>query len=47
MVDSPGRQAPMLSMAMVTDGTSANASATSGWRRIAAAVSGSATIIGA
>jgi hypothetical protein len=47
MVDSPGAHAPIATIAMVTDGTSASASATSACLRIAAAVSASPTIIGA
>ena len=47
IVDSPGAQPPMATTAIVTDGTSANASAMSAWRRTAAASCASSRIIGA
>jgi len=47
MVDSPGAQAPIATIVIVTDGTSESASATSACLRMAAAVSASSIIIGA
>jgi hypothetical protein len=47
MVDSAGAQAPIATIAIVTDETSASASATSACLRMAAAVSASSRIIGA
>ncbi len=48
MVDSPGAQAPIATIVIVTtDRTGENASATSACLRMAAAVSASSMIIGA